>query len=455
MNQRLYLPLRPVMQLLHVGLQAKGNFTEIELPSHQRLVFSTNQADFQYDQRHLKLDAPLVAVCGMTYIPAQLISRFLGGVVHYDEHSAQVAILVHLEERPRDFSVAPPITGTLLNVDRFSAPQTISVLVDDRVRIFPLHAGIPMTIEDLVAATRQRATLEDLHVGDVVSMSFCANGSVAALADSYRSRNGQIAALTGTTLALADGHISALGRDATVSLNGKSTVLSTLRVGDRVTVRSNPETLEVREVLASRPVKPSGMQRVVIEQLTLSPNRPLKAKEELMVFLRGTAHGHAHFDLGVTAVDVPMVEITPGLYRGSYVIVRGASFLQSPVIGYLTLNGESAMPRSAETFFSAATLPPQVIDVAPNENQTVNDPRAVIYATFATPTGLGVEPKSIRLFINGQDVSLKASRTASYVSYQPLEDLRPGVVAINLDFSDRAGNKMSYHWSFTYESMER
>ena len=203
----------------------------------------------------------------------------------------------------------------------------------------------------------------------------------------------------------------------------------------------------MREILASRPVPPRFGDAAAIRQVAFTPEHPLKANEELNVYLRGPQGGTAAFDLGMTADRIPMSEVEPGLYHGRYIVVPGASFLDTPVIGHIVIKGQELPAVSAAETFSAATLPPQVVEVAPREGQVVNDTRAAIYASFVTPTNLGVDPASIHLWVNEREVTGDAHRTSGYVSYQPA-DLPFGPVTVRMVLADRAGNQLSYHWVF-------
>lgn len=446
---RLYVPLRVVAGGLHLRSRRDGPNHALGLPSGETLLVTAGRAQARLGNRNIDLRAPVLLIRGRIYLPVTIFSRALGGVVRYNEASAQLALFVRLQPRPQPVSVAPPLTGTVTAIDADSQPPSVSLLIDDQIRTLVLRAGTPITLEDLVAGTRQSAALGDLHAGDLMTVSFTPDGSVAELTDSYRSRTGVIAAVAPSAIGLADGRVLIPTRSTTITINSAPSGVGGLRVGDAVIVRSNPETLEVREILATRPYADEASGPVRISQMSLVPQRPLRAGEELLVFLRGSAGGRAWFDVGATAVNIPMTELSPGLYRGRYLVAQGASFLHAPVAGHLAIGANAARPMTAAQTFSAATLPPQIVDIAPNEGQTVNDTRAAIYATFSAPTGLEIDPARTRIFVNGGDVSDQAVRTPEFVSYQPANDFVPGLIPVTVIVGDRAGNETTYHWTFT------
>jgi hypothetical protein len=95
------------------------------------------------------------------------------------------------------------------------------------------------------------------------------------------------------------------------------------------------------------------------------------------------------------------------------------------------------------------TTPPQIVDIAPSFGLTVNNNKPSIYATYRTPTDVGVNVSSVRLEVNGLDVTPSATRTDSFVTYSPSVPLGNGSVSVKVSVADNAGNVATRSWTFT------
>jgi len=89
-----------------------------------------------------------------------------------------------------------------------------------------------------------------------------------------------------------------------------------------------------------------------------------------------------------------------------------------------------------------------VRETAPGSGQQINNPRPNIYVVFAVASDKGMDVASLRVLVNGQDVTGLAIRTGSYVSYYPPSPLRAGTVLVEVRGTDIAGNALRYQWSF-------
>ncbi len=83
---------------------------------------------------------------------------------------------------------------------------------------------------------------------------------------------------------------------------------------------------------------------------------------------------------------------------------------------------------------------------------TVNSNRPSIYATFRSPTDVGISVSSVRIEVNGLDVTPSSTRTESFITYSPSVALGDGTVTVKVSVSDNAGNLATRAWSFTIRS---
>jgi hypothetical protein len=127
------------------------------------------------------------------------------------------------------------------------------------------------------------------------------------------------------------------------------------------------------------------------------------------------------------------------------------NFAQMPVYGHLSAGGV-ATTQEAVNKISAATIAPQITDIAPAGGQVVNNNKPSIYATFAAPTDLGIDPRTVTLKVNGKDVTSSVTRTSSFVTYTSGVPLPDGQVNVTVAVADFAGNEASRSWTFTIQT---
>jgi hypothetical protein len=266
-----------------------------------------------------------------------------------------------------------------------------------------------------------------------------------------------LSAVSQIAVVLQSGKVIQPGRGSDITLNGATATLADLHVGDFVTVRRNPETGEIRQIIASRsvssmPTQQPAANNVVVKSFTMSATRPLHAGESFDVVLEGTPGGHATFDIGDYVDGIEMHETAPGTYRGSFTIPDRFNVTQVPIYGRLSAGGAIAPRAEASATLSAATVPPQIPEVAPPPGEVVNNVRPSIYATFVAPSQIPINQSSITLIVNGHDVTSSATRTASFITYRPGVDLSRGEVDVVVKVVDAAGNAATRSWSFTIGS---
>lgn len=345
------------------------------------------------------------------------------------------------------------IGGTLTAVDVLSEPPSLTITYRGSVRTVAINSAAKILLEDVVARTRQKAKLEDLHVGDAVVVTINRDGTVALIQDRFGTRVGKIAAVSTSAIVLEDGRVLMPDRTTAIILDGESANLSDLRVGDTVTQRMNPQTGATHEIIAVRdatpaPMSSSGAPAPKIESFIAEPLRPLRIGDKFTFTLKGTPGGRATYDLGTFLLAQPLHEGPPGVYRATLAVTAGMNFAQMPVRAHLAVGGEIAT-QQAQNKVSAATIAPQITDIAPSSGQIVNNNMPSIYATFAAPTELAVDPQTVVLKVNGKDVSGSVTRTSSFVTYTCGTPLPDGPVSISVGVADFAGNETSRTWTFT------
>jgi len=457
---RIMVPIVRIFSALAIPISHDGDMLIAEAPAQTiRLTRGSRRA--YVGRREMFLDVAPLEIGGTTYVPLDLLVDVLGASASYDSHAARVVIAstlvrrLTLSQNVGDGKVR--ITGNLTAIDSVSEPPSLTVTYRDSARTIAINSSAQIVLKDVVARTEQHAELTDLHVGDAVSVTMHANGAVALVEDLYGSRVGTIAAVSGTSIVLDSGRVLTPDHTTTIILDGQTAALPDLRVGDTVTQRMNPQTGETHALIAVSPATPApaasgpAATAVNIISFTAEPLRPLRLGEKFTFVLRGTPGGRATFDLGSYVTAVGMREESPGVYAGSLTVPPGMNFAQMPVYGHLTVGGVAATLEAVNKI-SAATIAPQITDIAPSGGQVVNNNKPSIYATFAAPTDLGIDPRSVTLKVNGKDVTSSVTRTSSFVTYTSGEPLPEGQVNVSVAVADFAGNEVSRSWTFTIQT---
>jgi hypothetical protein len=97
--------------------------------------------------------------------------------------------------------------------------------------------------------------------------------------------------------------------------------------------------------------------------------------------------------------------------------------------------------------FTVDTLPPIITNLQPPDSSTTNDNIPMISANYSDPSGINVS--SVVLIVDGLDVTLSATVTASGVSYIPITALSDGIHTVYLEVKDNVDNLATATWSFT------
>lgn len=97
--------------------------------------------------------------------------------------------------------------------------------------------------------------------------------------------------------------------------------------------------------------------------------------------------------------------------------------------------------------------PPQITDVTPDHGDRVGDQRRTRISARFHDGGSGVNPASVRLRVDGRDVTGWSRFDGEQIRYR--EDLAPGRHFAELVVRDRAGNASRHAWSFVVVDRDR
>ena len=452
---RLVVPVVRIYSALGIGVSRNGNAITASAPG-KRIVLHIGSANATIDGVQIKMEAPAMTIDGATYVPLRFVAASLGAQATFNALANRVEVVSSLVGRNPALEQhasggTSQIVGAVSAVDLNSSPQSLTVERGSNVRTVAITSNARIELQDVVARTSTAAALTDVHVGDAVSVVVLRDGRIDSVVVRYASRLGTIAAVSPSQFVLDTGFIVTPDKSTTISLNAETAALGDLKIGDAVVVRLNPDTNEKRQIIVSRAVAataaPAGP--VAIASFTIDAQRALRAGDAFNLELHGTPAGRATFDIGTYLTGLPMAEPRPGLYTAHYTIPPNVNFGQTTVYAHLSAGGVDAPRAEAPTMLAVSSTPPQIVDIAPLGGQSVNNDRPSIYATFRAPTGVGINPSSATISVNGLDVTPSATRTGQFITYSPSAALPDGTVSVQVRVADLAGNQQMRTWSFT------
>jgi len=416
------------------------------------------------------LDAPPLFVGGRVMMPLRATALAMGASVGYDQPSHTVVVST------RGVNTAPgagaarnalpsanTLEGTVTDVQTSMVPPAVAIDVDHLTYTITVPEGTKIQFRDTHGGSTGSGPLSAVRPGDTLIATVDSGGHLIAIADIYTGFGGKIASASAENMVLTNGRVvEADPSQTTVMLDGRSATFADLQAGDLVTVRADPRTGKVRDVVA---LTPGGMRAsataspnssgtsgssggIQIAGVTDDADHAFRAGQTLHVTMDGTPGGTAAFDLSNVAVANRMTETRPGHYEGTYVVDVGTNLVDAPIIVHLQKNGITAQAEGPDPL-AIITSPPTVEDVKPEAGSQVNNAKPNIYATFSTFGDRGMDAQSLKILVDGKDVSAQATRTAAFISYLPASALSGGTIAVEVTGTDTAGNPLDFKWSFS------
>jgi len=190
------------------------------------------------------------------------------------------------------------------------------------------------------------------------------------MADIFASTIGTIAAVAGRAMVLTNGKVVAADQgNVSVRINGHDADFSALQQGDKVSVRSDPNTGRVRDIVALSPAAPNASgsatpsataaDSLQIRSVHENADHAFHAGQNVHVQMEGTPGGLARFDLSNIMIDNAMRETYPGHYEGDYRVGVGTNLADAPIVVRLRKSGEEAVAQAPDAL-TIITTPPSV-----------------------------------------------------------------------------------------------
>ncbi|MBI5206291.1 MAG: hypothetical protein HY934_00705 [Candidatus Firestonebacteria bacterium] len=140
-----------------------------------------------------------------------------------------------------------------------------------------------------------------------------------------------------------------------------------------------PEGLKIHKGMEAAKTTESEIRKAKSPNILLvthNATRTLGKGDELEVVLEGDPGNIAFFDIGLFRSKIPLNEVSPGIYRGSYRVIEGDNVTNAPVAGYLTNKDFNQSFMMASKVVSIDTNPG--ITIASPASPTVSTPKQSI-----------------------------------------------------------------------------
>lgn len=210
---------------------------------------------------------------------------------------------------------------------------------------------------------------------------------------------------------------------------------------------TQPAQAQQRAVVAQASVRAASPD---IDRFTVRPQGVLVAGRELRFRVAGSAGAKATLTIPGVVRNLALKETRRGVYEGSYTVRRQDDLrafdhaVATLRVGPRTTTARIALPETrAERRDNSA---PRITQLSPANGTRVDERGRTFIQARLSDTGTGVDPRSVRLVVDGLDVTGNAHVTADTVAYR--EELGRGQHRAELVVRDHAGNVNRSAWTF-------
>ena len=164
--------------------------------------------------------------------------------------------------------------------------------------------------------------------------------------------------------------------------------------------------------------------------------------------MNGTSGMNASFSISGVVENVVMRETSTGRYQGSWTAPnnREINITGASVVGILRSANDTRMIQAANSV-SVDTVAPKISQVLPEANARVVKGDVSVSAVFEDGGGSGVDPNTVRVLVNGQDVTDEATVTNIFANLRT-NRVVVGRNIVAVSARDRAGNPVTKTWEF-------
>lgn len=220
---------------------------------------------------------------------------------------------------------------------------------------------------------------------------------------------------------------------------------------NKVTARHNftyPPSF-LAQSMGAAPSAPGLAATPHIERFVTLPAGRLEPGRELRYRVHGAPGAVVTLEIPGVANNLRMREVRPGVYEAEYV-VRQRDDLGAFQTAIATLrSGDRWVTSRLDRAFARErdNRAPQIVELTPRQGDVVPPAGMTLIAgEFEDRDGRGVDPRTVRLMVDGRDVTHQADITSERFRYR--SDLPPGQHTAEVSARDHAGNVVNRSWSF-------
>ena len=213
-----------------------------------------------------------------------------------------------------------------------------------------------------------------------------------------------------------------------------------------------PTRTVVIETIGGEDVPPMGapvQDSVEISLFSHNSSEWLKAGDKLQITMRGTPGAVASFEIPGVLKQTSLPESGSGLYKATWTVPDNApSISGASMLGLLKLGAKERLIQAGNPINIDVT-PPVVRNSSPIPDSSVSQNKPAISAAFDDGSGSGIDLESLKISINGENVTSDAVITQSFFTYRPIDSLPSGINTVTVYMRDVAGNPINHNWKFT------
>ncbi len=263
---RVLVPLRGVFERLGaIVTWDPGTQTVLAARGDTEIALRIGDPLARINGQRTPMDVPALVVSGRTMVPLRFVSQALGAQVTWDASTATVQVTSQgaygappAQPLPPSQSYPPgaaqpptntTVSGTVVRVNAGTTPAQIMVQAGNAVYTYSVAPTTAVIRVNAANNAGGSVAFSAVQPGDAVQIAVDQNGTASTIRATYKEVSGKVIAVTGSgVVVLESGDTYRLNPSAQATRGGAAVAASTLRAGDVVTLRVNPQTNEIWQV---------------------------------------------------------------------------------------------------------------------------------------------------------------------------------------------------------------
>lgn len=214
--------------------------------------------------------------------------------------------------------------------------------------------------------------------------------------------------------------------------------------GAEVRWRAADETVLItRDEVITSPIPGDVTGLPQATALTHTGSGWMRSGEQITFALKASPKQPATLYLNEGQIQIKFTETTPGNYTASYTVpdagVQRVSFEDEDAFAVVGMNSQRVAIRTTQSL-KVDNTKPNIVNFEPTRLQKLVQKRPVITAELQDMNGSGVDRSSVRLWVDGKDMTSSAYVTDKLILLKPDSDLSEGMHNVKLTVADMAGN---------------